>query len=161
MKTRETVALWVRMSLNEFPRKMIRRAMHSDEDSWEEITTPILGNTVHTYTKHSVATIIECNGKGNYTVEYADGSREIISRDEFIVEHKQELPTWPIIWNFKDSIYDDWISNGGVDILSECGFRVFHSDDFGFFFGVDDTNCDFLTRYWLPLYGATDREEAT
>ena len=40
------------------------------------------------------------------------------------------------------------------NILSECGFRVYESEEFGLFFGIDAAGFDFYEAYWIPLYRA-------
>ena len=53
--------------------------------------------------------------------------------------------------------------------MSECGFRIFESEEFGYFFGIDGAGYDFYEQHWLPLYKArglkwhdpkTDKKEA-
>lgn len=67
------------------------------------------------------------------------------------------LPAWDGMWSFRDPVNDWWLENrGGIRKMSECGFRIYRHDRFGYFFGVDDTEADFFTRYWMPLYIARD-----
>lgn len=38
--------------------------------------------------------------------------------------------------------------------MSQCGFRIFKSFEFGYFFGIDGAGYDFYESHWLPLYEA-------
>lgn len=62
---------------------------------------------------------------------------------------------WGTMWSFGDSCDDHWLEDmGGVRIMSECGFRVYLSDDYGYFFGIDGAGYSFYTEHWVPLYRA-------
>ena len=71
---------------------------------------------------------------------------------------------WSTMWSFSDSADEHWIDDPANQMaMTDCGFRIYEHDDFGYFFGVD-SNDIFIDRVWLPLYEARglqwhDRDE--
>lgn len=37
-------------------------------------------------------------------------------------------------------------------MMSDCGFRVYQHEEWGFFFGIDGAGYDFYSEHWIPLY---------
>lgn len=67
----------------------------------------------------------------------------------------EELPAWGTMWQFNDWCDSYWLEEkGGLQVLSDCGFRIFKSDEFGHFFGIDGAGYDFYEEHWIPLYKA-------
>lgn len=65
------------------------------------------------------------------------------------------LPMWGMMWAFSDPCDSDyWMERDGLKALSAAGFRVFYSDEFGYFFGIDGAGYDFYEAHWIPLYKA-------
>jgi hypothetical protein len=72
------------------------------------------------------------------------------------------LPCWGTMFSFRDSADIDWMDGGygiweeqaGIKALSKCGFHVYESDEFGYFFGIDAAGFDFYEAFWIPLYKA-------
>lgn len=64
-----------------------------------------------------------------------------------------EIPMWGTMWTFGSYIDDEWARNN-ADILAECGFYVYDSDDLGVFIGIDGAGYDFYEAHWVPLYEA-------
>lgn len=63
------------------------------------------------------------------------------------------LPMWGTMWSFGDSCDDWWLENeGGIEIMSQCGFRIYEHDEWGYFFGIDGAGYDFYAEHWIPLY---------
>ena len=90
-----------------------------------------------------------------YIVKLDTGGTVKLSQDDFHVEHDSLLPMWGTMWQFKDSADDYWLEKmGGVQALTECGFRVYESYEFGYFFGIDGAGYDFYESHWIPLYKA-------
>ena len=59
------------------------------------------------------------------------------------------------MWSFGDSCDDWWLEEkDGIKIMSECGFRIYESYEFGYFFGIDGAGYDFYESHWIPLYKA-------
>lgn len=38
--------------------------------------------------------------------------------------------------------------------MSDCGFRIYKSEDYGYFFGIDGAGYSFYEEHWMPLYKA-------
>lgn len=157
---------WVR-EFNRFPEDMISKLMEADPDSWMEITRPTVGNTVELFDIPTVdedgdeyygsgreGEIVEVVEDGKYIVElYGDGTRVTVEENELEVEREEYLPMWGWMWQFGDDLDVWWLEEkGGLQIMSDCGFRVYQSDDWGYFFGIDGCGYDFYTEHWCPLY---------
>ena len=69
------------------------------------------------------------------------------------VENKDLLPMWGSMWTFGDSIDNYWFEEkDGIKQMSKCGFRIFKSEEFGYFFGIDGAGYDFYEAHCIPLY---------
>lgn len=90
-----------------------------------------------------------------YVIE-RDCGEIIEARDgEFEVEYDCMLPMWRWMWSFDDSADDYWLEElDGIRIMSECGFRIYEHEEFGYFFGIDGCGYDFYEAHWIPLYKA-------
>ena len=65
------------------------------------------------------------------------------------------LPMWGTMWSFGDSCDDWWLEKGdGIQKMSECGFRIYYHEEWGWFFGIDGAGYDFYSEHWIPLYKA-------
>lgn len=67
------------------------------------------------------------------------------------VEEYSCLPMWGTMWTFGDSADDCWIENH-LEEMADCGFRVYESDELGYYFGIDGAGYSFYDEYWIPLY---------
>lgn len=172
MTIREAAESWVQ-EMNAFPYDMIEKLMSTDIDSWHEVTTPSVGDRVWAdgYGSGTIAKVKVTEDGIMYEIDldesllkpvYGDeleaGKRiEQIdaSADGIEVERDSSLPMWGTLWQFGDSTDDYWLEEmGGIDLMSRCGFRVYESDDFGYFFGIDGAGYDFYEAHWVPLYKA-------
>lgn len=63
------------------------------------------------------------------------------------------LPMWGTVWTFEEWLDDEW-ARRNINILQECGFRVYDNEDLGLFFGIDGAGYDFYEAHWIPLYEA-------
>jgi len=77
--------------------------------------------------------------------------------DEF-PEDCDTLPIWGTMWAFGDNIDNDWIrgkfGQDGLQLMADCGFRIYESEDWGYIFGIDGCGYDFYEDHWIPLYKA-------
>ena len=65
------------------------------------------------------------------------------------------LPMWGTMWSFGDSADDYWLEKGdGLELMAECGFRIYEQEDFGYLFGIDGAGYSFMDEHWIPLYKA-------
>ena len=98
---------------------------------------------------------IESIDDETYRIELDDGTVVEVEVNDFDVERDDFLPMWGWLWQFGDSCDDWWLEEGdGVEKMSECGFRVYVHDEFGYFFGIDGAGYDFYEAHWEPLYNA-------
>lgn len=139
---------------------MIEKLASFDPDDWHEITTPSCGDRVYVYelpdgcTEHGGEIANFLRDADVYLVNLDDGAAIEVAIDDFEVERYDAFPMWGTMWSFKESCDDDWLGHGGIELMSRCGFRVYESDEFGYFFGVDGAGYDFYEAHWIPLYKA-------
>jgi len=160
MTVREAAEEWVR-ELDAIQQGMIEELMCVDPDDWSEVTVPAPGDTVYLY---GLPLALENrygkiqgydNERERYAVRLTDGRLIFIGMDGFEVQRDEDPPMWGTMWSFR-SVFDDlWLeSDDGIWKMSECGFRIYKSEKFGFFFGIDGAGYDFYECHWLPLYKA-------
>jgi len=176
MTRRDAARKWV-YGFNAIPSGMVKALMIADPDSWREVTEPGIGDSVYVYDLPEDCDSLEHSGKinsiledGDYAVSLEDGPEIVIDRENFEVEYETMLPMWSTLWMFGESIDDWWLENcNGVQAMSECGFRIYEHDEFGYVFGIDGAGYDFLDAHWIPLYNKrglhwhdpdTDEEDA-
>lgn len=159
---------WVR-EMNAIPYELISKIAQMDIDSLHEVTTPSEGDRVYVYdlpetningmeyeTDDDYGEIIGYDEETEeYIIELDSGVNIRCETDNFEVERDDFLPMWGTLWTFGDSADDYWLENEeGIRIMSECGFRIYESDDFGYFFGIDGAGYSFFEAHWIPLYKA-------
>lgn len=159
---RQAAENWVR-EMNAYPQEMINKLMQADIDDWTEVTTPSIGDRVWVYEENESGTIEKVRQTPDdeeddevlYEVELDSGKTVFAKADDMEVERDTYLPMWGTMWSFGDSADDWWLEEGsGIEIMSECGFRVYESYGFGFIFGIDGAGYDFYESHWIPLYKA-------
>ena len=129
---------WVH-EMNAISTGMIEKMMEADIDDWREVTLPSVGDLVYAYsygsgevaevtsTEDGVVLVVDLDVPRSEQVE--------IPADEVDIEHLELLPMWGTMWSFGDSADDWWLEEGnGNEIMSECGFRIYKTDEFGYFF---------------------------
>lgn len=147
---------WVR-EFNAFPSDMVSMLMDCDPDAWEEVTPPAVGDRVYLYN-----TPDDCSSDEGEIIDYSKGVYIIVSDDavqfsakegDFDVVKLDLLPMWGVMWGFGDGIDEYWVDElEGLRALADCGFRVYHHEDWGYFFGIDGAGYDFFDAHWIPLY---------
>lgn len=70
-------------------------------------------------------------------------------------EYDDFLPMWSTMWTFGESLDEDW-ARENIEIMQDCGFRVYENDDFGIIFGIDGAGYNFYESHWIPLYKARE-----
>lgn len=162
MTIREAAEMWVR-EFNAIPQDMIDKLMGLEPDNWHEVTKPTAGRRVYVFrhpegcdSQENFGEIVGYNeDEDTYTVELDDGAMIEVEDGDFEVETDSSLPMWGTMWSFGDSCDDHWLEDkGGIRIMSDCGFRVYESDDYGYFFGIDGAGYSFYEEHWEPLYRA-------
>ena len=166
MTRREATEIWVN-GFNAFPTRMIAKLMEADFDDWCEVTRPAVGDRVYVQETGS-GEVVEIYRKALCKVKMDNGLTWRGHMGLMEVEHDDGLPIWDTMWSFGDSCDEHWLeererdSEGGVTdgltMMSQCGFRIFRSEEFGYFFGIDGAGYDFYESHWLPLYKARGLE---
>ena len=158
----EATHFWV-SEFNAIPRGMIEKLVQMEPEDWHELTMPRRGDCVYVHDLPDDVNTSEHNGRiqscGNeddiYCVELNDGTLVSVKDDDFEVLYDDFLPVWGLMWSFGDAVDDMWLTyDCGIKKMSECGFRIFESDEFGYYFGIDGANYDFYEAHWEPLYEA-------
>ena len=150
---------WV-SEFNRYPESMIRLLMNTEPDDWREVTMPAYGNRVYVLTSGKQGEVSECFDNGKYRVDL-DGSDEsvVVDREDLEVSCEGILPMWSTLWSFGDNLDDYWLEEkDGIKKMSECGFRIYHHEEWGYFFGIDGAGYDFYEHHWIPLYRARGLE---
>lgn len=155
MTIREATSEWV-SRFDAVQTGTLRKLYGYDPDEWQEITVPSIGDRVYVYGEDEPYGEIEnCLTDADiYLINLDNGITIEIGRDDFELENDSVFPMWGTMWSFSDSADDWWMEHGGVEALSACGFRVYESEEFGFFFGIDGCGYDFKEVHFIPLYKA-------
>lgn len=92
-------------------------------------------------------------GCETWAVELDNGQSVAVKTDDLEVERDPQMPMWRALWQFNDPCDAGWMDDGdGVRVMSECGFRIYHHDEWGYFFGIDGAGYDSLESHWHPAY---------
>lgn len=160
MTIREAAVKWA-SEFNTFPQDMIQKLMDLEPDSWREVTKPSYGKRVYVFNlpdgceDYSDYGEIEnyLEEQDIYLINLDDGNTIEVGIDDFEVQNDDYLPMWGWLWQFKNSADDWWMEEGdGIQIMSDCGFRIYEHDEWGYFFGIDGAGYDFYEDHWIPLY---------
>lgn len=153
---------WV-LEMDAVDTEMLQRLYSYEPDEWNNVTPPRRYDRVYVY---------EVEGKGShtgeitdidgdmYTIELDDGNTIEIEYEDrgsynFELEDTYLWPMWGTMWQFHDSADRYWIEEGdGLQALADCGFTIWESDSFGYFFGIDGAGYNFYEEHWIPLYKA-------
>jgi hypothetical protein len=131
---------WVE-SFNAIPYSLIEKAYPYFEESGLKI----------------LSTEKECSYCGNTEFEEnEDGEMVCSSCENFMSEYAVEklgLPMWGTLWTFGESLDEEW-ARKNLEILRQCGFWVYDSDELGILIGIDGAGYDFYEAHWIPLYEA-------
>lgn len=151
----EATREWVK-EFNAIDQGIIQKLMDLDPYDWEEVTMPAYGDRVRFYDGDTGGEIKDyCERAETYLVHTDDGEEDWFDEDDFYIEYYDRLPMWGTMWSFGDLCDSDWFEYGdGIRKMSYCGFRIYHSDEFGYFFGIDGAGYDFYESHWVPLYDA-------
>lgn len=85
-----------------------------------------------------------------YTLEDSSAYIEQVEDNDNYREYG--LPMWGWLWN-PHSLDEDWIKDN-LEIVADCGFRIYESDEVGVLIGIDGAGYDFYEAHWIPLYKA-------
>lgn len=158
---------WV-AEMNAYPQDMIQTLMQAKIDDWHEVTLPSSGDRVYVFnlpeekpdgqpyeSTEEYGAIAECLENEIYRIEMDDGESILVKEDDFEVERYTWLPMWGWLWSFGDSADDYWMEEmDGIKKMSECGFRIYEHEEWGYFFGIDGCGYSFYEEHWIPAYKA-------
>jgi hypothetical protein len=146
---------WVR-EFNAIQWDIINKLMTLEPDEWYEVTEPVYGDRVYCY-EHNESGEIDTYDEETelYTVNLDNGEQVQVEKSDMEVEYDGILPIWGTMWSFGDSADDYWLEElDGIKLMSQCGFRIYEHEEFGYFFGIDGAGYDFYEAHWIPLYKA-------
>lgn len=155
MTIKEATYEWVK-EFNAIPHGMISKLMECDPDSWHEVTKKCSGDRVYCYDYNEYGEIVHYDEEMEKCIVELDNG-EIVQVDEYDMEKDEYtwLPMWGTLWQFSNSADDWWLEeDDGIRIMSECGFRIYEHEEWGYFFGIDGAGYDFYEAHWIPLYKA-------
>ena len=166
MTIREATERWVG-EFSRIPIGIVEKLLKANPDEVQEITPPGEHDRVDVWGgEHSGEGEITGYDEetGQYTVEMDDGEAIQAEAEDFEVLRDGFLPMWGTMWAFGDSADEDWLENGGLQKMADCGFRIYEQEDYGCIFGIDGAGYDFYDEHWIPLYRARglhwhDKEE--
>lgn len=162
MTVREAAEEWVR-GMDAIQQGMIAKLMGVEPDEWREVTVPAPGDRVYVYDETASGNVTAVRLPSDddesdetlYEIELDSGESVFAKFEDFEVEYDDGLPMWGTMWSFNDSADNWWLEEGdGIRLMSECGFRVYVHEEFGYFFGIDGAGYDFYEAHWIPLYKA-------
>ncbi len=169
MTVREATEKWTE-GFSFYPYSMIELLRKTDPESWHEITLPRRCDRVcvHNLPKDYKQKCLEAGNKperegeiakcirsrGNYRINLDDGAVIEVREQDFEVMYDSDLPSCGMLWAFGNNLDNDWLAEGGLTVMCDCGFRVFEHDEWGYFFGLDGGGYDFYPEHWMPLYRA-------
>lgn len=146
---------WVR-EFNAFPLGMIEKLFNAEVDDWTEVTPVTKYDRVWCNDYQEMGEVKEVKKIEDeemlYVVELDNG--EEVETNDVSREDDSYFPMWGTMWQFGDSCDDWWLEQEGLQIMADCGFRVYESGEFGYFFGIDGAGYDFYEQHWIPLYKA-------
>lgn len=152
---------WV-CEFDAIPQSMIEQLMRAAPDEWEELTLPRAGSRVHVFElppdscdtlEHLGEIVAYAADLDKYRVDLDGGPSILVEPDNLEVVDEDTLPMWGTMWSFGDSCDDYWLEYAdGVRVMSDCGFRIYQHEEWGYFFGIDGAGYDFYSEHWIPLY---------
>jgi hypothetical protein len=158
----DAAAEWVN-GFNAVQHGMIEALMKAHLDDWNELTTPNYGDRVCVWDGENdgqYGVIVEDRYDKEPDLHRIEFDKKelgdaILAEDEFEVERDSLLPMWGWLWSFGNSADEYWLEElGGIRLMSECGFRIYEHEEWGYFFGIDGAGYSFMDEHWEPLYRA-------
>ena len=151
----DAVHAWV-AEFNAIPMAIIDKLLEQNSEELHEITPPSVGDRVFVFDSpadEDTGEIIEHN-ENVFTIKLDDGTTCDLEAGDFEVQHDEFLPMWGTMWAFGDSIDNWWLEDGGLQIMADCGFRIYEQEDYDYIFGIDGAGYSFYDEHWIPLYKA-------
>lgn len=158
MTLKEAAEMWVG-EMNAIPLPVVEKLYSADCDSIREITPPSMNDEVYIFNENIYGEIVGStkneDGEIVYVVKTDEDKTIELTEGYFEVERDSLFPCWGTLWTFGSFCDDHWLDDAGVQLMADCGFRIYESDDFGgYIFGIDGAGYDFYDAHWIPLYKA-------
>ena len=159
MDIREAAYLWVNRDMSAVPLSVVEKlCVYSDYNDFIEVTPPSINNIVYVYNNEDYGYISDCetdkDGNSIYAIILDSNEKITITNSEdFEVVPDSHFPMWGTMWAFDNSCDIDWLENN-MQVMANCGFRIYESEDYGYVFGIDGAGYDFYEYHWIPLYKA-------
>ena len=164
---REAAEYWV-STFNAIPMSLIEKLVKADGfcDELNEVTPPCKYDKVEITGDEwegQRGTIIQTLYDGEpdlYMVRLESGEEVVISSGDFDVDrdHLDWLPMWGTMFAFNEDIDNEWLRGEylgpGLQLMADCGFRIYEQEDYEYIFGIDGAGYDFYEDHWIPLYKA-------
>ena len=159
MTKKEATEKWVG-EFNAIPLKMFdalwTHAGKYEGAGWQEVTKPRVGDMVYHEPSEEIGEILSVDGESNEFKIRLENDIIVLSKEGDLSRDPYSiLPMWGTMWSFGDSLDNDWLIDGdGRQAMSDCGFRIYEHEEFGYFFGIDGAGYSFYEQHWIPLYEA-------
>lgn len=152
---KEATERWVNQ-FNTIPQNVIVKLVKAYPDEMFEITPLSKNDKViifHPEHFNEHGYIIE-RIENAYVIELGNNELIVLEPEDFEVERYEFLPMWGAMWTFGENLDDMWLEDIGLQLMADCGFRIYQQEDFGYIFGIDGAGYDFYEEHWIPLYKA-------
>lgn len=150
---RDAAYKWVN-GFNAIPQELIIKAYGRDNiDELIEITPIATGDRVWSNEYQEECEVISIDREEETIIIEVNGEEVETDLNDISPERESLLPMWGTMWTFGERIDEDWALNN-LEIIADCGFRVYESDELGLYFGIDGAGYDFYESHWIPLYKA-------
>lgn len=153
----DRVYKWVNTDFIPVPQSVVKKLLGLDLGDITDITPPAIGDRVYVFGSKNDedGEIVEISkNRETYKVKlYRVGEVIELEDGDFTVVRDSYLPMWGTMWAFRYSS-DNEIYFDGKDLekFSDCGFRIYTSEDYGVIIGIDGAGYDFFEQHWYPLY---------
>lgn len=160
----EAARAWVE-TFDAVPMSVVRKLLTVNEDDLYEITPPAPGDRVYLtdgFHESDTGEVVRHDPDDTeaYIVRLDDTDDKEVSVKAYDLDVMRDdgLPMWGTMWAFHENLDNDWLSGkygeNGLQLMADCGFRVYESEDYGYLFGIDGAGYDFYEQHWCPLYKA-------
>lgn len=157
MKNAEAKA-WLN-SLHAISSIRCRALMDKGERFMREITPEAIGDKVRFFGCTAIGEIVDIDhDTGESYIEFGDGETVVADFNQFDVVRGKALPDCDYMYAFTSRSDEKWAENGGLEKMSELGFRIYEADVYDwrsegwtYAFGIDGGLTEKLTEKLYAL----------
>ena len=153
----DRVYKWVNTDFIPVPQSVVEKLLGLGLGDITDITPPAIGDRVYIFGSKNdedgeIVGISE--DRETYKVKLYRVDEVIELEDgDFTVVRDSYLPIYETMWAFRYGSYNDIFFDGkNLEKFSDCGFRIYTSEDYEFIIGIDGAGYDFYEQHWYPLY---------